>query len=76
MARLRTRMSKIKELLCLKFDCHLLNRSISTCLNIGCSTVFDVVTRFRRSQLAWPLPEDMTKSQLEALLYTGRASDS
>ncbi|MGU4650758.1 IS21 family transposase, partial [Escherichia coli] len=76
MARLRTRMSKIKELLRLKFDCHLPNRSISTCLNIGCSTVSDVVTRFRGSQLAWPLPEDMTESQLEALLYTGRASDS
>lgn len=33
-------------------------------------------TRFRGSQLAWPLPEEMTESQLEALLYTGRASDS
>ncbi len=76
MARLRTRMSKIKELLRLKFDCHLPNRSISACLNIGCSTVSDVVTRFRGSQLAWPLPEEMTESQLEALLYTGRASDS
>lgn len=76
MARLRTRMSKIKELLRLKFDCHLPNRSISACLNIGCSTVSDVVTRFRGSQLAWPLQEEMTESQLEALLYTGRASDS
>lgn len=76
MARLRTRMSKIKELLRLKFDCHLPNRSISACLNIGCSTVSDVVTCLRGSQLAWPLPEDMTESQLEALLYTGRASDS
>lgn len=76
MARLRTRMSKIKELLRLKFDCHLPNRSISACLNIGCSTVSDVVTRFRGSQLAWPLPEDMTELQLEALLYTERASDS
>lgn len=74
MARLRTRMSKIKEVLRLKFDCHLANRSISACLNIGCSTISDVVTRFRGSQLAWPLPEDMTESQLEALFYTGRAS--
>ena len=47
MARLRTRMSKIKEVLRLKFDCHLANRSISACLNIGCSTISDVVTRFR-----------------------------
>lgn len=52
MARLRTRMSKIKELLRLKFDCHLPNRRISACLNIGCITVYDVVTHFRESQLA------------------------
>lgn len=44
--------------------------------HIGCSTVSDVVTRFKGSQLAWPLPEDMTESQLEALLYTGHASNS
>ena len=75
MARLRTRMSKIKELLRLKFDCHLPNRNISACLNIGCSTVSDVVTRFREA--SWRgLPEEMTESQLEALLYTGRASGS
>jgi len=35
-----------------------------------------VATRFRESQQAWPLPEDMMESQLEALLYAGRASDS
>ncbi|TDP12376.1 hypothetical protein DFO52_11610 [Enterobacter sp. AG326] len=64
MARLRTRMSKIKEALRLKFDCHLANRSISACLNIGCSTISDVVTRFRGSQLAWPLPEDMAALNL------------
>lgn len=69
MARLRTRMSKIKELLRLKLDCHLPNRSISAYLNIGCNTVPDVVARFRGSQLVWPQTEDMTGSQLEALLY-------
>lgn len=74
MARLRTRMSKIKEVLRLKFDCHLPNRSISTCLSVGCATVSDIVTRFRGSQLAWPLPDEMTESQLEAVLYTGRSS--
>lgn len=72
MPRLRTRMSKIKELLRPKFYCHLPNRSISACLNIGCGTLSDVVTRFRASQLAWPLPEDITESQLEALLYPER----
>ncbi len=76
MARLRTRMSKIKEVLRLKFDCHLPNRSIAVCLNVGCSTISDIVTRFRGSQLVWPLPEEVTESRLEALLYAGRPSDS
>lgn len=72
MTRLGMRMSKIKELLCLKFVCYLSNRSISACLNIGCSTVSYVVTDSRGSHLAWPLPEDMTESQLEALIYRKR----
>ena len=76
MARLRTRMSKIKEVLRLKFDCHLPNRSIAACLNMGCSTISDIIMRFRDSQLAWPLPEGMTESRLESLLYSGRGADT
>lgn len=75
MARLRTRMSKIKEVLRLKFDCHLSNRSIAVCLNLGSSTISDIVTRFKGSKLVWPLPEDVTETRLEALLYAGRPSD-
>jgi transposase len=74
MARLRTRMSKIKEVLRLKFDCHLSNRSIAVCLNLGSSTISDIVTRFKGSKLVWPLPEDVTETRLEALLYAGRPS--
>lgn len=76
MARLRTRMSKIKEVLRLKFDCHLSNRSIAACLNIGCSTICDIMARFRRSQLVWPLPEAITEEEFSTLLYTGRCRDS
>lgn len=71
MARLRTRMSKIKEVLRLKFDCHLSNRSIAACLNVGCSTISDIVTRFKASQLVWPLSGEFAENQLETLLYTG-----
>ncbi|MDQ0627635.1 UNVERIFIED_ORG: hypothetical protein C7430_1322 [Pantoea agglomerans] len=55
MARLRTRLSEIKKLLCMKFDYHLRNRSISACLNIQLRTISDGATRCRYSQLAWPL---------------------
>lgn len=43
MARLTTRMNKIKELLRMKFDCQLSNRSIPACLNNGFNTVSEVV---------------------------------
>ncbi|MFZ4216109.1 IS21 family transposase, partial [Pantoea endophytica] len=76
MARLRTRMNKIKEVLHLKFDCHLPIRSIAACLNIGCSTISDIIMRFRGSQLAWPLPEGMTENRLIPLLYSGRGTDT
>jgi hypothetical protein len=56
MARLRTRLNEIKELLRMKSDCHLRNRSISGCLIIHFSTISDGVTRYRYSQLACPCP--------------------
>lgn len=74
-ARLKTRMNKIKEVLRLKFDCHLSNWSIAVCLNLGSTTTSDIVTHFKSSKLIWPLPEDVTETRLEALLYAGRPSD-
>jgi len=36
-------MTKIKEVLRLKFDCQLSNRNIATCVKIGCSTVSEIL---------------------------------
>lgn len=70
MTRLRTWMSKIKEVLHLKFNSHLSNRRVTACLNVGCTTISNIVTSFKTS----PLPEDIAEKQLEALLYNGRSS--
>lgn len=75
MGRLRTRMSKIKEVLRLKFDYHVSNWSIAVYLNLGSRTISDIVTRVRGSKLVWPLPEDATKTRLETLLYAGRPNE-
>lgn len=57
MAKKRTPMNKIKEVLRLKYDCGLSNRSIASCLKLGPSTISELLTRFKQSQLGWPLPE-------------------
>ncbi|MGC6389936.1 hypothetical protein ACMV8I_20125 [Ewingella sp. S1.OA.A_B6] len=65
-------MSKIKDVLRFKFDCHLPNRSIAACLNVDCGTISEIVTRFKGSDLVWPLLDGVTDSQLENQLYAGR----
>jgi transposase len=72
MPKQRTSVSKIKDILRLKFDCHLPNRSIAACLNVGCGTISEIVTRFKGSDLVWPLSDAVTDSQLESQLYAGR----
>lgn len=69
MPRKRTEMRKIKDVLRLKFDAGLSNRDIGNCLNIGPATVSEVLTRFKTSDLCWPLPESLSDQQLEGKLY-------
>ena len=51
MAKKRTPMNKIKEVLRLKFDCGLSYRSIASCLNISLTTVSELIARFKQSQI-------------------------
>jgi len=69
MPRKRTEMRKIKDVLRLKFDAGLSNRDIGNCLNLGPATVSEVLTRFKTSDLCWPLPESLSDQQLEGKLY-------
>ncbi len=47
MAKKRTPMNKIKEVLRLKYDCGLSNRGIASCLKLGPSTISELLTRFK-----------------------------
>lgn len=69
MAKKRTPMNKIKEVLRLKYDCGLSNRSIASCLKLGPSTISELLTRFKQSQLGWPLPESCSDADLTQALY-------
>jgi len=72
MPKQRMPVSRIKDVLRLTFDCHLPNRSIAACLNVGCATITEVITRFRASELVWPLPDGLTDNQPQAWFYQGR----
>ena len=69
MAKKRTPMNKIKEVLRLKFDCGLSNRNIAACMKLGPATISELLTRFKQSQLGWPLPENCSDSALTQALY-------
>ena len=69
MPKKRIVMTKINEVLRLKFDCQLSNRNIATCVKIGCSTVSEILSRFKLSELGWPLPDGTSDLQLTQALY-------
>ncbi len=69
MAKKRTPMNKVKEVLRLKYDCGLSNRSIVSCLKLGPSTISELLTRFKQSQLGWPLPKGCSDTDLTKALY-------
>lgn len=72
MAKKRTPMNKIKEVLRLKYGCGLSNRGIASCLKLGPSTVSELLTRFKQSQLGWPLPDSCSDADLTQALYHGK----
>ncbi|MBP2020209.1 transposase [Symbiobacterium terraclitae] len=63
-------MRKIKEVLRLKWEVGLSARQIARSLSVSHSTVLDLLRRFERSEITWPLPE-IDDSALEAALYPG-----
>jgi transposase len=62
-------MRKIREILRLKWECHLSERSIALSCRISRSTVADYLNRAEAAGLKWPLPENLSDHQLSELLY-------
>jgi hypothetical protein len=56
----RTDMRIYMQIFNLKFDRHLSNRQIALTLNIGRSTVNDLIVRFGHLGHPWPLPENVS----------------
>ncbi|WP_408886729.1 IS21 family transposase [Lichenicola cladoniae] len=62
-------MRKIRELLRLRLEQRLPQRTIGLSLRLGQGTISDYLGRAHRAGLDWPLPDDMDDTQLEALLF-------
>ena len=69
MCRERTAVKKIREILRYKYDHQLSNECVALALNIAKGTVYNVLHRFEKSGLQWPLSEGYPDSELEKNLY-------
>ncbi len=70
MARPRSAMRKIKEVLRLQLGEGLSRRQVSLATGLPYTTVADYHARARRAGVGWPLPEGTDDAALEALLFT------
>jgi len=68
-ARERMRMKKTREVLRLHFDCGLPNQQIADAVRVSKGSVFNYIARFKTSGLVWPLPPEMSDSQLVVKLF-------
>ena len=72
MPKERLTVRKIREVLRLKWELGLSNRAIGRACKISCSTVSEYVQRGSQAGLSWPLPEGMTREELEVQLYPNK----
>jgi transposase len=69
MARPRTAMRDIREVLRLTHEAGLSERQIAGSLRIAASTVHRYLNRAGRAGLGWPLPDELDDAALERLLF-------
>jgi transposase len=65
----RLSMRKIEEVLRLKWEQGLTNRTIAKSLSIARSTVGEYLRRAKNGGLGWPLPADLDEAELERRLF-------
>ena len=60
---------QVREILRLSLDARLSTRSAAELVGTSATTVRDTVKRFRQSGLSWPLPSEISDTELEERLY-------
>lgn len=76
MPKKRTSMDKIKEVLRLKYECHLSLRKIASCTKVSRSTISEILTRFEHYGVGWPLPDNHSEAQLAQVLYRDKTTSA
>ncbi len=72
----RVTMQKIKDILRLTFEANLSIRKIAHCLNLSVGAASKYLSRAKAIGLGWPLPDDMTDTELAAKLQPPRVPSS
>jgi transposase len=70
----RVCMRRVREILRLRFTANVPIREIARLVGTAPSTVRAALERFQAASLTWPLPEQVSDSDLEAALYTNIGS--
>lgn len=65
----RLSMRKIRDIIRLKWEMKRSYREIGQSINVSISTVGDCIRRAKKAGLSWPLPPDLSDTQLIARLY-------
>ena len=65
----RLSMRKIRELLRLRLENRLPQRSIAESLGLSQGAISTYLSRARAAGIGWPIPEELDDAQLEALLF-------
>jgi transposase len=68
----RVSMRKTQEVLRLYFELKLKQRQVARSANVSQSTVHEYVERFRKAGLSWPLPAEMSESDLALAITQNR----
>jgi transposase len=76
MAKERLSMRKIREILRLKYECHLTDRQIAKSCLVARSTVANYLGRTKSAGLKWPLDENLSDTDIYNRMYKSRGNRS
>jgi hypothetical protein len=74
MAKERLSMREIREILRLKYECHLTDRQIAKNCLVARSTVASYLSRTKSAGLKWPLSENISDTDIYNRMYKSRGN--
>ena len=74
MAKERLSMREIREILRLKYECHLTDRQIAKNCLVARSTVASYLSRTKSAGLKWPLSENLSDTDIYNRMYKSRGN--